>query len=375
VLQRDQLVVLESTCYPGTTDETLRTVLERTSGLVAGRGFWLACSPERVDPGNERFRLTDIPKVVGGICPYSTAVAAALYSCVVPEVIQVSSPREAEMCKLIENTFRLVNIALANELAMVSERLGVDFWEALRAAKSKPFGFMPFYPGPGVGGHCIPVDPHYLSWKARQHEMSLQLIDVSERINASMPSRVVERLVREINLRGLSLRGSRILLLGMSYKRSVGDIRGAPGLRIMELLEDRGAVVVYHDPHVPELPWNGGVRRSVSLSGGVLASQDCVVLVTDHDYDLDLVLHASQLLVDTRNAVKRDLPNCVRLWAKNGDPAQIATGAASEHYQEGGRRGAKESLLPFASPRGADWAGAEADPDVQVSQVQEVPES
>jgi len=352
VLRRGQLVVLESTCYPGTTEETLRAVLERGSGLVAGEDFWLAFSPERIDPGNERFGLTDIPKVVGGICPCSTAAAAALYAGIVPEVIEVSSPREAEMCKLIENTFRHVNIALANELAIVSEHLGVDFWEALAAASSKPFGFMPFYPGPGVGGHCIPVDPHYLTWKARECEVPLQLIDISEQINASMPRLVVERLVEEINQRGLSVRGARILVLGVSYKRGVGDVRGAPGLRIMELLEARGAVVAYHDPHVPQLPWRGGTRASLPLSEEVLASQDCVVLVTDHDYDLELVLRASQLLVDTRNAVKRSLPNCVRLWAKDGHPGGLATGAAGERYQQSQREQVPAVPIAASPPAG-----------------------
>jgi len=204
-LRRGQLVVLESTCYPGTTEDVLRPLLERVSGLTAGRDFWLAFSPERIDPGNRRFPITSIPKVVGGICPRSTELAALLYSRIVPRAVRVSSPREAEMSKLIENTFRHVNIALANELAMVAERLGIDFWEALAAASSKPFGFMPFRPGPGVGGHCIPVDPHYLAWKARECEMPLRLIEAAEEINASMPGLVVERVVDAVNRQGVSV--------------------------------------------------------------------------------------------------------------------------------------------------------------------------
>ena len=319
ILRRGQLVVLESTCYPGTTGDTLKPLLERESGLVAARDFWLAFSPERIDPGNRKFRLTNTPKVVGGIDPVSTDLAAALYSHVVPEVIRVSSPREAEMSKHIENVFRQVNIALANELATISEHLGVDFWQAMEAASTKPFGFMPFYPGPGVGGHCIPVDPHYLTWKARECGMPLRLIDTAGQINASMPNTVVERVVDEVNRRGLSMRGARILLLGVGYKRGVGDVRESPALRIMELLESKGAQVSYHDPHVPQVRWNGKVIASAPLSKEVLSSQTCVVLVTDHDYDMELVMEASLLLIDTRNAVKRDFPNCVLLWGRNGN--------------------------------------------------------
>jgi len=318
VLAPGQLVVLESTCYPGTTEDLLGPILERESGLRAGDGFWLAFSPERIDPGNASFGLSNTPKVVGGVDTASTELAAALYSQIVPEVVTVSSTREAEMSKLIENTFRHVNIALANELAQVAEGLGIDFWEAVRAASSKPFGFMPFYPGPGVGGHCIPVDPHYLVWKAREHEMPCRLIDTAEYINAAMPDRVVERVVAEVNDRGLSIRGARVLILGVSYKKGVSDVRESPALRIMEQLEAKGAEVAYHDPHVPNLRWNGGVLASVPLSKDVLCSQACVVLVTDHAYDTELLVAYSPLLIDTRNAVKRDAPNCVRLWAGTG---------------------------------------------------------
>ena len=354
VLGPGQLVVLESTCYPGTTEDLLRPLLERESGLRAGDDFWLAFSPERIDPGNQRFGLSDTPKVVGGIDAESAEAAAALYSQIVPEVVTVSSAREAEMSKLIENTFRHVNIALANELALIAERLGIDFWEAVRAASSKPFGFMPFYPGPGVAGHCIPVDPHYLAWKAREHEMPCRLIDTAEHINAAMPRRVVERVVEEINNRGLSTRGAHVLVLGVSYKKGISDVRESPALRVIELLEAKGAVVSYHDPYVPALQWNGSLLRSVPLSEDLLSSQACAVLVTDHDYDLELVLNACPLLIDTRNAVKQDVPNCVRLWGKrrymwgksryNGHPALSATSPLPVPYDRGALAEAQQQL-------------------------------
>ncbi len=318
ILRPGQLVVLESTCYPGTTEDTLRPLLERVSGLKAGTDFWLAFSPERIDPGNQRFGLPNTPKVVGGIDEASTELAATLYSHIVPDVVRVSSPREAEMSKLIENVFRHVNIALANELAIASEHLSVDFWEALDAASSKPFGFMPFRPGPGVGGHCIPVDPHYLAWRAKEFDAPLRLIDAAEQINSSMPRLVVDRVTEEINRRGLSMRDARILLLGVSYKRGVGDMRESPSLRIMDLLESKGAVVMYHDPYVPRIQRNGRSMISVSINREIVSAQDCVVLVTDHNYDLGLLLSESSLLIDTRNAVKQNVPNCVRLWGRNG---------------------------------------------------------
>jgi len=348
VLRPGQLVVLESTCYPGTTDDLLRPLLERESGLAAGRDFWLAFSPERIDPGNERFPVTKIPKVVGGICTRSTDLAALLYSHIVPQVIRVSSPREAEMSKLIENTFRHVNIALANELAIAAERLNIDFWEALMAASSKPFGFMPFRPGPGVGGHCIPVDPHYLAWKARECDMSLRLIETAEEINAAMPRLVVERVVDAVNRRGLSMHQARVLLLGVSYKRGIGDTRGSPALRIMELLKSKGAQVRYHDPYVPHLDSNGDLLQSCPLTEQTLASQECVVLVTDHDYDLPLVLRASPLLIDTRNAVDGQpglAGNCVRLWARNGHGAAESPAKAA-HYDHSLVLGRSEGAAP-----------------------------
>jgi UDP-N-acetyl-D-glucosamine dehydrogenase len=354
-LKRGQLVVLESTCYPGTTEDILRPLLERQSGLAAGTDFWLAFSPERIDPGNERFPVTSIPKVVGGMCSRATELAAVLYSHIVPRVVRVSSPREAEMSKLIENTFRHVNIALANELAMVAERLGVDFWEALAAASSKPFGFMPFRPGPGVGGHCIPVDPHYLAWKARECQMSLRLIEAAEEINASMPRLVVERVTDAVNRRGLSMCYAQVLLLGMSYKRGIGDVRGSPALRIMELLRDKGARVSYHDPYVPQVRCGGELLHSLPLTEEALSAQDCVVLVTDHDYDLPLVLKASRLLIDTRNAVgDRPHPgNCLRLWARNGHPQAAQSSPAGVHHDHTSLIAAASGAPTAPSPRTA----------------------
>jgi UDP-N-acetyl-D-glucosamine dehydrogenase len=365
VLGPGQLVVLESTCYPGTTEDLLRPVLERESDLRSGDDFWLAFSPERIDPGNQDFGLSNTPKVVGGIDTDSAKLAAALYAHIVPEVVTVSSTREAEMSKLIENTFRHVNIALANELAQVAEGLGIDFWEAIRAASSKPFGFMPFYPGPGVGGHCIPVDPHYLAWKAREHDMPCRLIDTAEYINAAMPRRVVERVVEEVNNRGLTIKGARILLLGMSYKRGIGDVRESPAVRIAELLEGRGAKVSYHDPHVPTAQWNGHAAASSPLTEEMLSSQACVLLLTDHGYDLEMILRHSRLLIDTRNAVKDDQPNCVRLWAKshrNGPPAMRERSVEVE-YCPGIPGTAAESALAGARSllimsENLAWAGA-----------------
>jgi UDP-N-acetyl-D-glucosamine dehydrogenase len=379
ILRPGQLVVLESTCYPGTTEELLRPVLEGESGLRAGVNFLLAFSPERIDPGNRDFSISNTPKVVGGIDSRSTELAGCLYAQIVQQVVAVSSTREAEMSKLIENTFRHVNIALANELALIAECLGVDFWEAMRAASSKPFGFMTFYPGPGVGGHCIPVDPHYLAWKAKERELAIQLIDTAEQINASMPYRVVARVVEEINDRGLSVKGARILVLGVSYKGGIGDTRESPALRIIEALEARGAAVTYYDPYVPELKTVRGVARSVPLTRELLASQACAVLVTDHSYDLDFILKWCPLLIDTRNAVKSDAPNCVRLWAKNGHNGHSGRVVPDEpslayvRYDSGPENGAHQhdsgagkgaqQYLPFptdAQPRAEEnpaWAG------------------
>lgn len=300
VLQPGQLIVLESTTYPGTTQEVLAPVLER-SGLTAGEEFFLAFSPERIDPGNTRFGIRNTPRLVGGITPESTELARLLYSQVADQVVTVSSPKEAEMAKLIENTFRHVNIALANEMALLCDRMGIDVWEALDAAATKPYGFMPFYPGPGVGGHCIPIDPCYLSWKAREFEAPARFIELANEVNAAMPDHVVGKVVDALNDEGKSLQGARILVLGIAYKRDIEDVRESPALRIMDRLGAKGAEVRYHDPHVPRF----GEQQSVPLDIDALRETDCAVLVTDHKaLDLDLVIQHCRLVVDTRNALR-----------------------------------------------------------------------
>jgi UDP-N-acetyl-D-glucosamine dehydrogenase len=299
-LQPGQLIVLESTTYPGTTEEVLAPVLER-SGLTAGEEFFLAFSPERIDPGNTRFRIGNTPRLVGGITPESTELARLLYSQVTDEVVTVSSPKVAEMAKLIENTFRHVNIALANEMALLCDRMEIDVWQAIDAAATKPYGFMPFYPGPGVGGHCIPIDPCYLSWKAREFEAPARFIELANEISASMPDHVVGKVVDALNDEGKSVQGARILVLGVAYKRDIEDVRESPGLRIIDRLRGKGAEVWYHDPHVPHL----GDDDSCPLDIDLLREIDCAVLVTDHRaLDLDLVVQHCRLAVDTRNVLR-----------------------------------------------------------------------
>ena len=306
-------MVLESSTWPGTTDELLRPILER-GGLVSGRDFFLAFSPEREDPGNERFATAAIPKVVGGDGPAALALARALYDRAVARTVTVSSTRAAEAVKLLENVFRAVNIALVNELKGVYGAMGVDIWEVIEAAKSKPFGFMPFYPGPGLGGHCIPVDPFYLTWKAREHEMATRLIELAGEINTAMPQAVVEVLARALSDRlGRALRGARVLVLGLAYKKGVDDTRESPALKLIALIEERGAEVEYHDPYVAEIPptrkypaWRG--RRSVALTPERIAAADAVLIATDHDgIDYAAVAGAARLVVDTRNAIESRL--------------------------------------------------------------------
>jgi UDP-N-acetyl-D-glucosamine dehydrogenase len=299
LLQPGQLVVLESTTYPGTTEEVLAPVLEQ-SGLAAGEEFFLAFSPERIDPGNQRFHIGNTPRLVGGITPESTELARLLYSQVSDTVVAVSSPKEAEMAKLIENTFRHVNIALANEIALLCDRMGINVWEAIDAAATKPYGFMPFYPGPGVGGHCIPIDPCYLSWKAREFEVSARFIELANEINGAMPERVVAKVTDALNDEGKSLHGARILVLGVAYKRDIEDVRESPAVRIMERLAAKGAEVRYHDPHVPRFDGLASVPLDIDL----LRETDCALLITDHRaLDLDLVVQHCRLAVDTRNAL------------------------------------------------------------------------
>jgi UDP-N-acetyl-D-glucosamine dehydrogenase len=302
-LRPGQLVVLESTTYPGTTEELILPRLEQ-GGLKVGADFFLAFSPERVDPGNRRFNTRNTPKVIGGVTPRCSSVAQALYRKAVDRVIPVSSPRAAEMVKLLENTFRSVNIALVNEVALMCGRLGVDVWEVIEAAASKPFGFMPFYPGPGLGGHCIPVDPFYLSWKLRTLNYRARFIELAGEVNSEMPEYVCERVAGALNERERSVKGSQVLMLGIAYKRDVGDVRESPALDILKLLEARGARVSYHDPHVASLSLDGGVRHSAELVPA-LRQADITLIVTDHSsYDYREIVEHAQLVLDTRNATR-----------------------------------------------------------------------
>ncbi len=308
-LRPGQLIVLESTTYPGTTEEVLRPILE-AGGLVAGRDFWLAFSPEREDPGNEHYGTRDIPKVVGADDEGSRRLAEALYATIVPRVVPVSNARTAEAVKLTENIFRAVNIALVNELKVIYEALGIDVWEVIEAAKTKPFGFMPFYPGPGLGGHCIPIDPFYLSWKARTHKVEANFIDLAGEVNRAMHARVVARLAASLQqLAGRGLSGARILLLGLAYKKNVDDTRESPAFALIELLEQQGAAVDYHDPHVPVVPATRehaalAGRRSVPLEPAALAAYDAVLIATDHSQvDYALVGRSARMILDTRNAM------------------------------------------------------------------------
>jgi UDP-N-acetyl-D-glucosamine dehydrogenase len=307
-LRAGQLVVLESTTFPGTTDDVLRPILEQ-SGLRAGSDFWLAFSPEREDPGNPKYSAVNIPKVVGGFDSHSLELAATLYGQVVVSVVRVSSTRIAEACKILENTYRAVNIALVNELKMLFDRMGIDIWEVIRAASTKPFGFQPFYPGPGLGGHCIPIDPFYLTWVARRYEFVTRFIELAGEINTGMPKYVVGKVAEYLNDESKPLRGSKILVLGVAYKRDVDDPRESPSFVVMELLLERGAVVRYNDPHVPHLPHmrHHYVRMdSTPLSPAVLAEQDCVLILTDHSaYDWEFIVRHSRLVVDTRNATAK----------------------------------------------------------------------
>jgi UDP-N-acetyl-D-glucosamine dehydrogenase len=307
-LRRGQLVVLESTTYPGTTREVMRPILER-SGLRSGLDFFLAYSPEREDPGNKNFDTSTIPKVVGGDGADALRLACALYEEIVARVVPVSSVDVAEAVKLTENIFRSVNIALVNELKVVYEAMGIDIWEVIEAAKTKPFGYMPFYPGPGLGGHCIPIDPFYLTWKAREFELSARFIELAGEVNTAMPGRVVDKTLAALSERlGLALRGARVLIIGIAYKKNVDDMRESPALKIMELLEKRGAAVTFHDPYFPEIlptrehPGFTG-RKSTPLVAASLAATDVTVVCTDHDaIDYKLLAEHCRLIVDTRNA-------------------------------------------------------------------------
>src|SRR5829696_2020543 len=313
-LRRGHLIILESTTYPGTTDEVLLPMFEEI-GLQLDQDFLLAFSPERVDPGNPQFLTHNIPKVVGGVTEDSTEIAAHLYSQIVRDVHAVSSARVAEAAKLLENTFRAVNIGMANEMARLCYALNIDTWEVIRAAATKPFGFMPFYPGPGIGGHCIPLDPHYLSWKARQHGFDSRFISLAEEVNSRMPEHVVQLVADGLNDERKAMKGSNVLLLGVAYKRDIDDVRESPALSIIDRLRAKGANVRYHDPFVAEVRFDdahtdagGEPLSSVSLTSEELQAADCVIIVTDHsDIDYKRVCSLVPLIVDTRNALKGDV--------------------------------------------------------------------
>lgn len=299
-LRAGGLVILESTTYPGTTDEEVRPLLE-TAELRAGRDFFLAFSPERIDPGNKKFPIGKVPKVVGGFSPACLRVACALYDCIVERTVPVSSTQAAELTKLLENIFRSVNIALVNEMALLCDRMNIDVWEVIDAASTKPYGFTRFLPGPGLGGHCIPVDPFYLSWKARQHDFQTHFIELAGEINRAMPHHVVELIARALNDQSQPVKGTSIGLLGMSYKPNIGDCRESPSLRVAELLLERGAQLSFNDPYVPSVKVGGHELASGPLEDVLRA--DCVVLLTDHrDYDFAAIAASTRLIVDTRNA-------------------------------------------------------------------------
>jgi UDP-N-acetyl-D-glucosamine dehydrogenase len=304
-LHKGMLIILDSTTYPGTTDEIILSRLER-SGLKVGEDFYLAFSPERVDPGNTRWNTKNIPKVVGGATPRCTELAVVLYEQTLGSVVPVSSTKVAEMVKLLENTFRSVNIGLVNELALMSDRMGIDVWEVIDAAATKPFGFMPFYPGPGLGGHCIPIDPFYLSWKAKEAGFEARFIELAGQINGGMPYYVVDKVVAALNDRMKPAKGSKVLVLGVAYKENIDDIRESPAIDVMKLLGDRGALVSYSDPHVSLIDEAGIASTSLDLTPGVVAGFDCIVITTAHTaFDYDMIVAAEVPIVDARNALKR----------------------------------------------------------------------
>jgi UDP-N-acetyl-D-glucosamine dehydrogenase len=315
-MRRGQMVILESTTYPGTTDEVLQPMLEENDCKL-DEDFLLAFSPERVDPGNPQFQTHNIPKVVGGVSKDSTEVASYLYSQVVDNVHSVSSARVAEACKLWENTFRAINIGMANEMAKVCNALGIDTWEVVRAAATKPFGFMAFYPGPGIGGHCIPLDPHYLSWKARQHGFDSQFISLAEQVNSGMPAYVVKLVSTALNNVKKAVNGSKVLILGVAYKKDIDDMRESPALSIIDLLRARGADLVYHDPFVPEVTFDhaytigdGEPLHNTELTDDLIKNSDCVIICTDHSgVDYHRVCELAPMIVDTRNALSEDVRN------------------------------------------------------------------
>ncbi|MBI4835413.1 MAG: nucleotide sugar dehydrogenase [Planctomycetes bacterium] len=307
-LRKDHLVILESTTYPGTTDEDVLPILEK-SGLKFGKDFYLAFSPEREDPGNPVYSTEKIPKVVGGVNKESGELAALLYGSVVKNIVPVSTARVAEATKLLENIYRCINIAMVNELKMLFDRMDIDVWEVIKAASTKPFGFHPFYPGPGLGGHCIPIDPFYLTWKARQFEMPTRFIELAGEINTNMPYYVVTRVIDALNVRDKSIKGAKILILGVAYKKDVDDMRESPSIRLIEILEEKGAIVCYNDPFIPKFPHLRQHKiglKSQALTADLLKKQDAVVIATDHSiYDYQWIVKNSHLVVDSRNATAK----------------------------------------------------------------------
>jgi UDP-N-acetyl-D-glucosamine dehydrogenase len=327
-LHPGMLIVLESTTYPGTTDEVVQPMLEAT-GLKVGVDFFLAFSPERVDPGNPNFQTHNVPKVVGGVTPACSELAKALYGTAIQTIVPVSSTRVAEMVKLLENTFRAVNIGLVNELALMCDRMNIDVWEVVDAAATKPFGFMAFYPGPGLGGHCIPIDPFYLSWKAKQTGFDPRFIELAGHINAGMPHYVVDKVGEALNTRRKAINGSKILVAGVAYKREIDDMRESPALDVMGLLLARGAEVSYADPYVPVVharEWSGGYDiNRVDMTRGRIGQYDAVVIVTDHKvFDYAALLKEADVIVDTRNAIKGSHPNVFKLGAPRAAEGQKA---------------------------------------------------
>ncbi|WP_214079705.1 nucleotide sugar dehydrogenase [Mesotoga sp.] len=301
------LVVLESTTFPGTTEDIMKPILEET-GTICGEDFFLAFSPERVDPGNQSFKTGNTPKVVGGCGVKSTSLAKAFYEKVLhAPIFVVNSPREAEMTKILENTFRIVNIALANEMAIVAERMGINIWEVIDAASTKPFGFMPFYPGPGVGGHCIPIDPFYLTYIARKYDYHTRLIELAGEINNSMPEYVVERLMKLLNAQKKCLNGSKIVLIGLAYKNDISDLRESPALDVLRILEENGALVNIVDPYIQHFDWHGTKRETSELTNDLLSKSDAVVITTAHmkNIDYDLIVDKAPLVLDTRSILRK----------------------------------------------------------------------
>jgi len=309
-MRKGQLIVLESTTYPGTTDEDMRAILENT-GLLAGQDFYLAFSPEREDPNNSKYSTRTIPKVVGGYTPKCLEAALALYNSIIERTVPVSSTRVAEATKLLENIFRAVNIALVNEMKILFDRMGIDVWEVINAAATKPFGYTPFYPGPGLGGHCIPIDPFYLTWKAREYDFNTRFIELAGEINTSMPYYVIQKTMDALNERGKSIKGAKILVLGIAYKKDIDDPRESPSFKVIELYQSKGAIVDYNDPYVPVLPkmrHHSLSMKSTPLDEHTVPSYDAVVILTDHSkYDYKWLYSKANMIIDTRNAMQTSL--------------------------------------------------------------------